>query len=423
MWTWRLEVRGVAMAVAVSLGVGAACTSKTAGTGARDGAAGATGAAGGMAGVTGSAGGGGSTGDGGVDAPSAIDGPVDLGADASPAVVCSAALAVQCQRLAECFDIAGYGCDATASLCPGYYFGPHSLRTVANVEACIASIRQMTCTDLQMGLASACLAGGTGEAGAACSAASECASRNCSAIYPTCGTCAAALELGATCGSGANGSCRSGTICHPATRVCVATPLTVTHARAGEACNLSGNPPVGCDGELLCLPIMRGTTQGTCTSRVALPQMGQPCLEVSPAYGIQCAPGLACGLSTADAGRSLVCGNPAPCGNTTCAASEYCFETPTVSIRCKPYATAGQACSSGAPEGDQPCGPALACTGGTWSGDGGTTYRGTCNAPVALDEPCDAARICQSPLVCQQGRCARLDPETCFLPRDAGAGQ
>jgi hypothetical protein len=417
----RRDLWSVAVAVGVCLAGSTACTSKPAEMGARDAAAGA-GGAGGMAGLTGSAGGGG-IGDGGIDVPLGVDGAVDVAAGTAPAAVCREAIAAQCQRLAECFDIAAYGCDESAILCPSYYFGPHSLRTVASVQACIASIRQMTCTDVQMGFASACLAGGTGEGGAPCSGASECASRYCSGIYPTCGTCAPALELGATCGSIANGACRSGTICHPATRVCVPTPLTVAHARAGEACDLSGNPPVGCEGALLCLPAMRGTTQGTCTSRAALPKAGEPCLEVSPAYSISCAPGLVCGLSTADGGRTSLCGDRAPCGSTTCAAGEYCFESSTVSIRCTPYAMAGQPCSSGAPEGDQRCAAELACTGGTRSGDGGATYRGTCNSRVALDEPCDEARECRSPLVCQQGRCARLDPETCFLPSDAGAGQ
>jgi hypothetical protein len=421
----RLGLRDVAMAVGIALAAGTACTSKPAGmvTGDAGGGAGTAGGASGMAGLTGAAGDGGSVGDGGIDAPLGVDGAIDVAAATSPTEVCREAIAVQCQRLAECFDIAAYGCDESAILCPGYYFGPHSLRTVANVQACIASIRQMTCTDLQMGFASACLAGGTGEGGAPCSAASECASRYCSEIYPTCGTCGPPLELGATCGSVASGTCRSGTICHPATRVCVPTPLAVTHARAGEACDLSGNPPVGCEGALLCLPAMPGATQGTCTSRAALPKAGEPCLDVSPAYSIKCASGLTCGLSTADGGRTLLCGDPAPCGTTSCPSGEYCYEAPAVSIRCQPYALAGQPCSTGAPEGDQRCAAGLACTGGTRSGDGGSTYRGTCNPRVSLDEPCDDVRLCRAPLVCQQGRCARLDPETCFLPSDAGAGQ
>jgi hypothetical protein len=66
----------------------------------------------------------------------------------------------------------------------------------------------------------------------------------------------------------------------------------------------------------------------------------------------------------------------------------------------------------------------LRCTGGTWSGDGGTVYRGTCNPLVEeVGGACDDVRVCRVPLVCQQGRCARMDPEACFLPSDAGAGQ
>lgn len=423
---WRVGLQRPAIAIGVLLAVGAGCRSKSAGLGGggAGGGAGTAGGSGGTAGLSGAAGAAASSGDGGIDAPSVADAAPDDAVTAGPAEVCREAIAVQCQRLEACFGIAGFGCDDAEIRCPDYYFGPRSLRTLANVQACIASIRQMTCTDIQMGFASACFAGGTGEAGAPCSAVSECASRACSEIYPTCGTCAAALELGAACGVGATGACRPGTICHPATRVCVAAPLTVSHARAGEACDLAGNPPVGCEGNLLCFPAMRGSTVGTCKARDALPKAGEPCQEPSPAYGISCAPGFSCGLSTADGGRTVVCGNPAPCGNITCGAGQYCFEAPTVSIRCLTYATAGQPCSSGAPEGDQRCALPLRCTGGTRSGDGGTVYRGTCNPLVEeMGGTCDDVHVCRVPLTCQQGRCARVDPASCFLPSDGGVGQ
>ncbi|HVY40263.1 MAG TPA: hypothetical protein VHM31_20125, partial [Polyangia bacterium] len=352
--------------------------------------------------------------DGGADRPRVIDGSGDVSAATRAAQVCREAMILQCMLGNLCYGAAAdpmAGCANVADRCPEYYFNPRSTRTVENVEACIAFFKQATCTDYLMGLAGACLAGGTGAQGAACSGSSECQSRSCSGYSPTCGTCGALAALGAPCGTTAAGSCGTGAICHPKTHVCVPFPLAVAHAGAGEPCDLQGNPPVGCTGQLVCVPKDRTQTAGTCT---ALPGAGQPCLD-GPAA--RCATGLGCRLSTADGGRSLICAAPGLCGTLTCAPTEYCYEAPGVSLRCLPYAALGEACSFRVPEGDKSCVDGLFCTGTTTvTSDAGTGFRGTCHPAVDLGEACDAVHICREPLVCTAGHCAHFDPETCLQP-------
>ncbi len=406
----------VLIALLAVLGGGGACSSGTARPSGSDAAQGGAGSGGGgKAGATGS--GGSATGgttlraDAGGDRPPLADAAGDVSAATHAEQVCREAMIAQCMLVNVCYSAAAdpmAGCAQVADRCPEYYFNARSTRTVENVEACIAFFKQATCTDLLMGLPGACLAGGTGGEGAPCSGASECQSRYCSGYSPTCGTCAAPLALGAPCGA-ATGFCVTGTLCHPATHVCVPFPLAVAHARAGEPCDLKANPPVGCVGDLVCLPKDRTQSAGTCT---ALPAAGQQCLGTS---GARCGTGLECGLSTADGGRASICGAPGLCGTKTCAPGEYCYESPTVSIRCLPYATTGEACSFNAPEGDKSCTAGLFCTGTTTvTSDAGTGYRGTCNVPAELGEACDTVHVCRDPLTCTGGRCAHFDPETCL---------
>ena len=397
--TWLLWIVSAGSIVAAACS-GAATTGGADGGGAGATTAGAGGSDGGTAGAAGAA----NPTDGGADVP------VDVAASARAEQACRDAIIAQCERIAACTGNSADGCPATADRCPSYYFGPHTLRTVENVEACVPLLRQASCTDIVMGLGSQCLLGGLGAAGAPCSGASECASRSCSGYAPSCGTCGPALAMGAPCGNG-GGSCTSGTVCHPTTRICVAAPISVAHAHEGEACDLAATPPVGCDGDLMCTPSGSGSTGGTCT---ALPTQGEPCLSTT---GARCAAGLGCGLSTASGKRELICGDPAPCGTTTCTATAYCFESPTVQINCRPYATEGQACTRGTD--DALCAPGTACVASS-SADAGSER---CVPVVELGAACGPDALCRDPFVCQAGHCARFDPASCFATVDAGVGQ
>jgi hypothetical protein len=338
---------------------------------------------------------------------------LDLAADSPVAAraeqACRDAIVAQCERRAVCTGLSYDACARFADYCPDYYFGPQSLRTVENVEACTQILRQATCSDLAISLDGDCLAVGTGAAGAPCASPSQCASGRCTATYPGCGTCTAPLALGDACTKGI--SCAPGVICHPATGICVAAPPPFVHASEGQACDIGGNPPVGCEGDLICVPTTSNGTAGTCT---ALPTQGQPCFSAT--HVAKCAPGFSCGIDRSDGLRTARCGNPAPCGITFCDANNYCYETPTVFNVCRPYALAGEACSS-ANYGEHECADGTLCL--TATGDAGD--QGTCVTvvEVGLGEACNAAAICKAPYNCQAGRCSKFDPASC-LQTDAG---
>jgi hypothetical protein len=402
-----------------SIGAVAACSGGS-GAGGVDARAGATGTAG-AAGATGSAGGGGAGGAGGATVPpdGGAGSSVDAAPDQSPSTraeqVCREAILAQCVRLAACLGIGitQADCEMQADRCPDYYFGPRSLRTVDDVEACIPYLRGATCTDIALGLGSQCLLGGTGPAGAPCSGASECASKVCSQAAPNCGTCGVPIAAGAPCGAG-GGTCVSGTVCHPKSHTCVAAPIALAHAKLGAACDLGADPPLGCEGDLSCTPASSGQTAGTCT---ALPGPGEPCLNI---LGTQCGSGLSCGLSTVGGTRKKVCGDPPLCGTAPCPATSFCFESPEFWLACVPYVTVGAECVRGE-------GPVGVCAPGTWctngGTDGGTEYHGVCVALGELGAACDGATPCRDPFVCRAGHCAHYDPASCFAVTDGGAGQ
>jgi hypothetical protein len=344
------------------------------------------------------------------DSAAPPDGAPDLSAGVSEFEACRDAIVAQCERLYVCqgFDV-GDCVQYAVDRCPEYYFGPRSLRTAHEVEACARSIRTASCTDFLLGTATQCLLGGTGAAGAPCSGPSECASNLCTDYFPACGTCAVPLGLGEAC-DGSGGHCSSGTLCHPTSRTCVAIPLLVANAGPGEACDLKGSPPMGCTGDLVCAPISRTGSAGTC---VRLPRSGETCLVFGGVF--HCATPLQCGQAGADGGLIWMCADRMPCGTALCDDISFCYQTDTGQLVCRPYAGMGEACSLS--EGsERRCSPDARCTGGSAGGDAGIVYDGTCVARgrVDLDGACDGSSPCRTPLVCQSGRCARFDPSTCF---------
>ena len=58
----------------------------------------------------------------------------------------------QCERRLACNgDQVAYGqCQQYAELCPAYYFSDGTTRTLESVQACIAQLRQLSCTDLAL---------------------------------------------------------------------------------------------------------------------------------------------------------------------------------------------------------------------------------------------------------------------------------
>jgi len=196
----------------------------------------------------------------------------------------------------------------------------------------------------------------------------------------------------------------------------VTPPVAVIHAQAGEPCTFAAEPPIGCEGDLICLPGSPGSSSGKCT---ALPKQGELCNESSLNIP-SCGPWLGCGISTKTGDRQLTCGAPAPCGLITCDATTYCFESPTVQIMCRPYAAVGTPCSFNDPAGGTACAPGTRCIGAQGADK---VYRGTCIALVELGAACDAKALCRDPFVCTAGHCARFDPAVCFAITDGGAGQ
>ena len=357
--------------------------------------------------MAGTGGGGGAARDAGVGADQATDLPVATNAEQ----VCRDAILAQCERGSVCQQGSSADCLKFAARCPDYYFNPHTLRTIENVAACVPIIRQATCTDIAMGLSTQCLLGGIGAAGDPCSSSSECASTRCSASYPSCGTCYAPVPLGGACST--SSGCVSGARCHPGTGLCVAAPIVITHAAAGQACDSAGNPPVGCEGDLICVPPTRDKTAGTCTP---LPQQGEKCLDMNPMA--RCAPGLSCGIARSSGLRIATCGNPAPCGYTVCAAGSYCYESPEVINECRPYAAPGEACND-SNYGEKVCAPGALCVG---DADAGVVSQGVCVVvtEVGLGAACSETSTCKSPSFCQAGRCTSFDPASCYQRADAG---
>jgi hypothetical protein len=350
-----------------------------------------------------------------ADAGLRVDG---AGSEARATKACTDAIIAQCERAKMCTTGAEQDCaQYAADRCPEYYFGPHSLRTVENVEACLPLLRQASCTDFQMSLSSQCLLGGLGNDDAPCTGASECASNWClGAGSRSCGTCGPSAALGEPCSSQIP-HCVSGTVCHPATKVCVPAPLVIPRAKVGEPCSLKVEPLVGCEGDLMCVPATSDDTTGKCTP---FPRQGEPCLPVRPS----CAPGLACGTSTAGGQLTSLCGNPVPCGTEFCDTDSFCYEKPTGSYHCVRYLRIGEDCLP-MDNADRRCPPASECVPQGSSADGG--YSITClirREQVDLGESCAAANTtCRSPFRCQSGRCVRFDPALCHEPKDAGSGR
>src|SRR5262249_39637270 len=146
-----------------------------------------------------------------------------------------------------------------------------------------------------------------------------------------CSTCQAVAEVGQPCGPGV-GACRAGSFCHRTMGVCAAA-TTIVHAPEGSPCDLSADPVVTCQGDLICSVTTSAFNAGTC---VRPPGDGQRCAIVPGGTQI-CAAGLKCGISTVSGSRVLTCGQ-APCGTRQCETGFFCYEDPMTPPECRAYA-------------------------------------------------------------------------------------
>ncbi len=342
---------------------------------------------------------------GASDASAEADAPADGAADVPAAVAaataaCRDAITAQCRRYAECRGGDAASCAAIViDRCPSYYFNPRSLRTVAEIQACLPTFAAMTCTDLAMGLSPPCLRRGTGAVGAVCLYNTECQS-GCVEGLDECGTCvnASRAATGEACDS--THFCGETDYCHTVSKTC-APKTSVVHAAEGQPCDFGAQPSVGCQGDLVCARTTDTGTAGICRRP---PQLGEPCARSGdPLLSQLCGPGLACGAQ-------MTCQVPAPiasgCGDGgACDDASFCH-----SGACVPRAPEGQLCRIF----DTTEGPAIECTLGVWcvtQPDAGRN--GVCTRPGALGDSCDVAHPCAGSLCGTAGRCTSYDPAAC----------
>jgi hypothetical protein len=347
----------------------------------------ATGGSGGIA----SGSGGSSTGSGGSAGTS-------TGTTDTPESVCREALTVQCQRRVDCGTNASLQCFGFTNLCPDYYFGPGSKRTVEGMRTCITALRQMPCSDVAVSALPDCLVGGERAAGMGCAYGSQCASAVCEGGSQQCAKCAEIVKTGSPCGTG-NGECEIGAFCHPTTNRCESI-ASIVHGAEGATCNHTASPVQGCAGDLVCRSASGGVGgAGTCAKLLV---EGSPCTGLG---GFPCAPGLVCARGGDGGG---ICQSLTSCGATTCDAMSYCNHQ-TDPGTCAPRATEGKACSITNDKGQIPCVPGTLCAAFASGGQTGVCFaEGTARTVI-----CSATQPCPYPMQCVGGHCAPLDPASC----------
>jgi hypothetical protein len=233
----------------------------------------------------------------------------------------------------------------------------------AAIEACARALATASCADVGNNVGpAACQIRGTLPLGAACADDSQCAgAANYCRLSGACGVCAARKPVSGDC-AGSDG-CQDGLVCN--LTLCAAT------LAPGAACDLS-HP---CGWGYACV-------SGFC----AVPML---------AAGAACDPE----ASACDSTQGLVCPN-----------AGMCAVLPTAGL--------GQTCGLDADDG-----LVTGCVGGTVCDVTSGNYLGTCVAPLADGDACDATTFlydqCQPPAACADGFCNFPDPLAC-TPSDGG---
>jgi len=299
----------------------------------------------------------------------------------TPTELCKAAIRLLAARFAACTGGSANDYLRFANLCPDYYFGEDSNRTLADVAACLASLSAQTCTDIALLMQPSCLATGKRPTGAACVYPSQCQSGLCALHRPQCYTCVEVSTVGGPC---QGGHCPYGSFCHPTTKVCT-DGATIVYATQGQPCDLTATPVVGCAGALLCLNGSRISNVGVCSPA---PGAGEPAAANSAGMGCICEAGATC----ADGGVS----GTRTCTLATCGAGPQCDDASYCAphngaLACVPRPTVGQACDPLS----APCLLPAVCLAST----------GKCAIPRGLKESCDADSPCADTLACVAGTC------------------
>jgi hypothetical protein len=340
----------------------------------------------------------------GVPPDAGAGGPADAFTAAS---VCREAIAVQCRRRVACGGADMSECIRIADHCPFYYFNSNSNRTVADIQACLPALEQMTCTDIAMGIAPACLRQGKAPAGAACLYSTEC-QFGCVDGIEECGTCYMGMRVGTGETCGGTRQCDATDFCHAATKVC--TPrASIVYAAQDQPCDFAAQPAVGCRGDLICARATATSTAGTCRP---VPQLGQACAMSGDVYSQVCGPGLRCT-------DQMTCQVPPPgCGDGgVCDPNSFCRER-TGAPACVPRVAEGQPCNWGGTSSE----PEIQCELNIWCVlIPGMEWNGICTRPGMVGDACDAMHPCAGGLCGAAGRCTSFDPAACQVGRlDAG---
>jgi len=344
--------------------------------------------------VTGGTGGSDGTAGMSSDSGASVGSDASTGGPDTPESVCRDAVTAQCQRRADCGMNTTLQCFGFPNLCPEYYFGPGSPRTVESIRACLPAIRQLSCSDLAVNALPSCLVGGERTMGMGCAYGSQCASTSCEGGSQQCGKCSALAQIGDSCGAA---QCAPGAFCHPITMKCESL-ASIVHGAEGAKCNDQASPVLGCAFDLICMAAP-GATEATCQHFIS---EGQPC----PGLGaLPCATGHVCVRNAQTGGGN--CLSIASCSTTPCDANSYC-QYNTTQIACAPRATEGQTCMMTNDTGVIPCVSGTTCTP-TSGGPLGVCLK----TGSARSLGCSEAGTCPYPLQCLGGRCGPLDPTTC----------
>jgi len=302
------------------------------------------------------------------------------GSTVTVAQACADVAAARCQKMQGCNPqgvINAYGDVATcqsrmSETCITNLGAPQTANTPSRTEECAQALSGTSCPDYELGnTPSVCQPpSGPRDAGSPCSVSAQCATAFCLVEKTaSCGTCASAPVVGASC---ANNGCGPGLVCDSATQLCAA-PVP-----SGGACDDNSV----CTPGLACIA-SSGADGGTCVPQATT--VGAYC-DVTDG-GMRC-----------DGRQGLYCNFPA--GRI-----------------CERIANASATFACGIIDGG-----VIDCSAGAFCQRTGNSKNGICVAPAPEGGSCDTANgpTCSTPARCvlaaaggTTGTCMTTDPTVC----------